>query len=187
MKFGYARVSTQDQNLEMQTDALLAAGCDRIFEEKASGAKRDRPELNALLDQLRDGDVLVVWKLDRLARSMKHLIELVGRLDALGVGFVSVQDGIDTSTPAGRFMFHIMGSLAEFERDVIRERTKAGLEAARARGRKGGRPKGLTADAQLKARAVQSLSKDKNLGVGAICSQLGISRATYYNYLKVKL
>ena len=129
-KIGYARVSTREQNLDLQTDALRKAGCTRIFEETMSGAKRERPQLNSALDYLRAGDTLVVWKLDRLGRSVKDLVELVGELEKRGVHFQSVTDNIDTSTPAGRFFFHVMASLAQMERELLVERTRAGLEAA---------------------------------------------------------
>jgi DNA invertase Pin-like site-specific DNA recombinase len=144
MLIGYARVSTQDQSPALQLDALRAAGCNRIFEEKASGAQRDRPELKAALDYIRDGDVLAVWKLDRLARSLGQLIDTVDSLKERGIGFRSLTEQIDTTTPAGKLTFHIFGAMAEFERSIIRERTRAGLDAARARGRMGGRPRALT-------------------------------------------
>src|SRR5882762_5361393 len=144
MMIGYARVSTQDQSPALQLDALRAAGCDRIFEEKASGAQRDRPELKAALEYMRDGDVLVVWKLDRLARSLGQLIDTVDSLKERGIGFRSLTEQIDTTTPAGKLTFHIFGAMAEFERSIIRERTRAGLDAARARGRTGGRPRALS-------------------------------------------
>lgn len=137
----YARVSTEDQNLDLQTDALKAAGCTKIFVEHASGANRERPQLAKALAYCRKGDVFTVWKMDRAARSVKHLIEIVEDLKARGVEFRSLNDNIDTTTAAGNLMFHIMGAFAEFERNVIRERTMAGLAAARARGRIGGRPR----------------------------------------------
>ena len=140
MLVGYARVSTQDQNMDLQTDALMAAGCDRLFIEKASGAQRDRPELRAALDYARAGDSIVVWRLDRLARSLGQLIETVGDLEERGIGFRSLTESMDTTTWGGKLIFHIFASLAEFERSIIRERTRAGLDAARARGRTGGRP-----------------------------------------------
>jgi DNA invertase Pin-like site-specific DNA recombinase len=140
---GYARVSTGEQNSNLQTDALSVVGCRRIFEETASGASRDRPQLKAALDFLRPGDTLVVWKLDRLVRSLAQLIETVDELHKRECGFRSLTEAIDTTTAGGRLIFHIFGALAEFERSIIRERTMAGLEAARARGRKGGRPKAL--------------------------------------------
>ena len=144
MLVGYARVSTQDQKPELQLDALTAAGCEKVFEEKASGALRDRPQLQAALDYMRDGDTLVVWKLDRLARSIKQLIETVEMLEERGVGFRSITEAIDTTTSGGRLVFHIFAALAEFERSIIRERTVAGLASARARGRFGGRPPSLS-------------------------------------------
>jgi len=137
MLVGYARVSTQDQKPELQLDALKAAGCEKVFVEKASGAQRERPELTAALDYVRDGDTLVVWKLDRLARSMKQLIETVEGLEEKGIGFRSLTEAIDTTTAGGKLVFHVFGALAEFERSIIRERTRAGLDAAKARGRKG--------------------------------------------------
>ena len=143
MKIGYARVSTQDQNLDLQWDALKQAGCEKIIEDTASGGRRDRIGLERVREQLRPGDVLVVWRLDRLGRSLRHLIDLMAELETEKVGFQSLQESIDTTTPGGKLVFHIFGALAEFERNLIRERTRAGLEAARARGRKGGRPKPL--------------------------------------------
>jgi DNA invertase Pin-like site-specific DNA recombinase len=129
MKIGYARVSTQDQNLDLQRDALKAAGCSRIVEDTASGGKRDRSGLERVREQLRQGDVLVVWRMDRLARSLKHLIDLMSELEEQGIGFQSVTEAIDTTSPSGKLVFHIFGALAEFERNLIRDRTKAGLEA----------------------------------------------------------
>jgi DNA invertase Pin-like site-specific DNA recombinase len=143
---GYARVSTTEQNAALQTDALRKAGCEQIFEDAASGAKTDRPGLAAALAFLRDGDVLAVWRLDRLGRSLPHLIETIGALETRGVGFRSLTESIDTTTPGGRLIFHVFGALGQFERDLIRERTKAGLTAAAARGRKGGRKPVITAD-----------------------------------------
>lgn len=139
MLVGYARVSTHDQNEDLQVDALTKAGCERIFTDRISGAIVDRPGLNDALDYIRPDDTLVVWRLDRLGRSLKDLIEIVGKLDSQGIGFTSLQESIDTNTSGGRLVFHIFGALAEFERNLIRERTKAGLAAARARGRVGGR------------------------------------------------
>ncbi len=149
---GYARVSTADQDTALQTDALRSAGCERVFEDTASGAKSDRPGLAAALAYLREGDVLAVWRLDRLGRSLPHLIETVGALDARGVGFLSLTESIDTTTSGGRLIFHVFGALGQFERDLIRERTKAGLSAAAARGRKGGRKPVVTADKLQRAR-----------------------------------
>ena len=145
MFIGYARVSTQDQTPQLQLDALKVAGCERSFVEKASGAQRDRPELQAALGYMRSGDTLVVWKLDRLARSLKQLIETVESLENKKIGFRSLTENIDTTTPGGRLTFHLFAALAEFERSIIKERTMAGLAAARSRGRKGGRPPSLNA------------------------------------------
>ena len=142
---GYARVSTTDQHPHLQVDALQRAGCYRVFTETASGARTDRPTLEQLLDQLRPGDTLVVWKLDRLGRSLRHLVDTVTGLADRGIGFRSLQEAIDTTTPGGKLVFHVFAALAEFERDLIRERTSAGLAAARARGRHGGRPSVMTA------------------------------------------
>lgn len=180
MLVGYARVSTQDQKPELQLDALGLAGCEKIFVEKASGAQRDRPELTAAVDYMRRGDTLVVWKLDRLARSMKQLIETVEGLDERGVGFRSLTEAIDTTTPGGKLVFHIFGALAEFERLIIRERTRAGLEAARARGRKGGRPRKLTENDLKAARAMLG---DPSITVEEVARQLRVSPATLYRHL----
>src|SRR5919202_993195 len=139
MKIGYARVSTLEQNLDLQRDALRAAGCTKIIEDTASGGKLPRSGLERVRELLRKGDVLVVWRLDRLGRSLRHLIELMGELEQQGIGFRSITEAIDTTSPGGKLVFHIFGALAEFERNLIRERTRAGLDAARARGRKGGR------------------------------------------------
>ena len=180
MLIGYARVSTTDQDPALQRDALKRAGCERIYEEAASGAKANRPELAKALDHMREGDTLVVWKLDRLARSMKQLIETVGALEAAGVKFRSITESIGTDSAGGRFVFHIFGALAEFERSLIRERTNAGLKAARARGRKGGRPKSMTSD-DVKA-AEGMLAAD--MGPVSVAKRLGVSRATLYRHLK---
>src|SRR5687767_7427728 len=143
MQLGYARVSTDEQTLDLQRDALTAAGCTRLFTDTASGAKAERPGLTEALDHLRAGDTLVVWRLDRLGRSLGHLIETIRGLEQRGIGFKSLTESIDTTTSGGTLIFHIFGALAEFERELIRERTHAGLAAARARGRRGGRPKAL--------------------------------------------
>jgi DNA invertase Pin-like site-specific DNA recombinase len=179
MLIGYARVSTEEQSLDLQTDALKAAGCGRVFSEKASGASVERKALTELLHFIREGDTLVVYKLDRLGRSLPHLLETVSSLEARGVGFKSITEGIDTSTPGGRLVFHIFGSLAEFERDLIKERTTAGLEAARVRGRVGGRPQAMTSEQVKQARALAVA----NIPIGNICKTLGISRSTYYRHL----
>jgi len=183
MKIGYARVSTQDQELGLQLDALEQAGCEKIYQEKVSGAGKARPQLEALLEHLRKGDVVVVWKLDRLARSLKDLVSLVNQIQEKGASFQSVNDQIDTTSAHGKFTFHIFASLAEFERDIIRERTKAGLAAARARGRVGGRPKGLSKKAQHKAILAERLYLEGELSISEICEQLSISKGTLYNYL----
>ena len=177
---GYARISTEDQNLDLQRDALTQAGCQRIFTDVASGAKEDRTGLAEALAFLRSGDTLVVWKLDRLGRSLQHLIETVTTLQVRQVGFRSLEESIDTTTSGGKLIFHVFGALAEFERDVIRERTQAGLQAARARGRHGGRPRALDAKRLALAR---SLHQDPSHSVGEICRTLGISRATFYRHL----
>ena len=183
MKIGYARVSTQDQKLELQTDALLQHGCEQIFKEKKSGKNKERPELEKMISQLRSGDTVVVWKLDRLGRSLRDLIDLVAEFKERGVDFVSLQDGINTATATGRFTFNIFASLAEFEREIIRERTKAGLDAAKARGRMGGRPAGLSKEAQGKAKSAKILYDSKLKTVEEIAKQLGIGRATCYRYI----
>jgi DNA invertase Pin-like site-specific DNA recombinase len=179
MKIGYARVSSDDQSLNLQRDALRQAGCERIYEEKESGGKVDRPELQRLMEALREGDTLVVWRLDRLGRSLKHLIATVEHLEAMRVGFKSITEAIDTTTSGGKLVFHIFAALAEFERTLIRERTRAGLKAARARGRLGGRPMTLSED---KRRMAQALRDDPQQSVASICKALGITRTTFYRY-----
>lgn len=185
MKIGYARVSTKDQNLDLQIDALKKAGCDHtyIYMEQISGGTKDRPELQKMLGQLRQGDVVTVWKLDRLGRSLADLVHLVNEIQGKGAGLLSLHDNIDTTTPTGKLTFHIFAAIAEFERDIIRDRTKAGLESARARGRTGGRPRGLSKEAQVKAAAAQSLYQQKN-SVAEICQTLRISKKTFYKYLR---
>ena len=186
MKIGYARVSTKEQNLALQLDALEKEGCKKIFQEKISGAKADRPELKKLIDQLREGDVIITWKLDRLGRSLRDLVNLMNDIQDKGAGLKSLNDSIDTTTPHGKLTFHLFASLAEFERDIIRERTRAGLEAARARGRKGGRPKGLSKAAQDKAMIAETLYVNGNKSITEICKHLGIARSTLYKYLKYR-
>jgi DNA invertase Pin-like site-specific DNA recombinase len=186
MNIGYARVSTQDQDLSLQLDALNDASCKKIYKEKITGSKKERPQLNELLEQLREGDVIVIWKLDRLARSLKDLVSLVNEIQEKGGALHSLNDQIDTTTPHGKFTFHIFAALAEFERDIIRERTKAGLAAARARGRKGGRPKGLSKKAQHTAIIAEKLYQERELTVKEICEQLSISKGTLYNYLRYR-
>jgi DNA invertase Pin-like site-specific DNA recombinase len=179
---GYARVSTADQQAHLQVDALERAGCYRVFTETASGARADRPTLRQLLDQMRPGDTLVVWKLDRLGRSLRHLVDTVSGLAERGIGFRSLQEAIDTTTPGGKLVFHVFAALAEFERDLIRERTAAGLAAARARGRQGGRPSVMTAH---KARVAQEMYRSGQYTVAAIATTLGVSRASIYRHLDV--
>ncbi len=180
MLIGYARVSTLEQNASLQIDALKQTGCEKVFQDKISGAKAERPGLHEALEFLREGDTLVVWRLDRLGRSLKHLIETVMQLEERGIRFRSLQENIDTNTSGGRLIFHIFGALAEFERNLIRERTIAGLTAARARGRKGGRPKVLDANKQA---LVRKLYDEKQHTVKEICQMLGIAKSTLYAYL----
>lgn len=177
---GYARVSTLDQTPDLQLDALNAAGCSRIFVETVSGANANRTELAAALSYLREGDTLVVWKLDRLARSISQLISTIDRLSAAACGFKSLTEAIDTTTPTGRLTFHIFSALTEFERSIIRERTLAGLAAAKARGRTGGRPKAMSATSITAAKA---LIAEGSLTIGEVADQLGVSDATLYKYI----
>lgn len=186
MKIGYARVSRKDQNLDRQIDALKSAGCEKIFQEKVSGAKADRQELQLLLQQLRKGDTVIVSKLVRFGRSLKDLITNVNLVQEKGADFISLTENIDTTTPSGKFMFHMMGAFGEFERDLIIERTTDGLASARARGRVGGRPKGLSPAAEQKASIASALYKEGRLSVSEICAQIQISKPTLYKYLKVK-
>ena len=184
---GYARVSTDDQNLTLQIDSLVGLGVDRklIFTDTISGAKSARPGLDQCLDQLQNGDTLLVWRLDRLGRSMSHLVELIEELRDRDVGFRSVNDGaIDTTSASGELIFHIFSALAQFERRLIQERTRAGLAAARARGRIGGRPR-VDVD-QAKVLAAQKLQADRSLSIDQICETLRISRSTYYRYLRLR-
>ncbi|MFK0380246.1 recombinase family protein [Pandoraea sp. NPDC090278] len=180
MLIGYARISTDDQHLDLQRDALAKAGCERVFEDTASGAKAERTGLTALLATLRRGDTVVIWRLDRLGRSLKDLIYLVERLDAAGAGLRSLQESIDTASIGGRLVFHLFGVLAEFERNLIRERTQAGLSAARARGHKGGGKKRL--DPEHEKLALQ-LYHERRHTVEEICRLMGIGKSTLYNYL----
>lgn len=179
-KLGYARVSTVDQDAALQVDALETAGCDRVFVDTMSGAVTHRPQLDRLFEHARGGDTIVVWRLDRLGRSLRHLITQVQELADRGVGLRSLQESIDTTSPGGRLIFHVFGALAEFERDLITERTTAGLAAARARGRQGGRPPKLT-DEQV--RTVRRLYDDSELTVAEIGQIFGVSRATVYRCL----
>lgn len=179
MEIGYARVSTQDQNPDLQTDALSAAGCEKIFTEKASGARADRPELQSAIHYMRQGDTLVVWRLDRLARSIKQLITTVESLEERGIGFRSLTENIDTTTSGGKLIFHIFAALAEFERSIIKERTKAGLDAAVARGRKGGRPPALS---EADRAAALALFGNPTIPIKEIAKRLGVSEATLYRH-----
>jgi len=179
MLVGYARVSTQDQDATLQRVALQESGCEQVFEETASGAQRDRPELSAALGYMREGDTLVVWKLDRLARSVRQLIETVEGLEARGIGFRSMTENIDTTSPGGKLIFHLFAALAEFERGLIRERTMAGLASARARGRTGGRPRSL---GERDLMAVKALLANDQITVAEVAKRVGISPATLYRY-----
>jgi DNA invertase Pin-like site-specific DNA recombinase len=181
MFIGYARVSTTDQTLNLQKDALEKAGCTKIFTDTASGAKAERKGLDEALHYVRKGDTFVVWRLDRLGRSLPHLIATMTDLEEQGIGFKSLTENIDTTTSGGKLIFHIFGALAEFERNLIRERTQAGLTAARARGRRGGRPKTLAAR-QLSI--AQSLYADSKTSIPEICRTLKISKATLYRYIE---
>jgi len=180
MLIGYARVSTQDQNPEMQLDALDRAGCGKIFTEKASGAQRDRPQLKAALEYMRPGDTLVVWKLDRLARSLKQLIETIEGLEERKIGLHSLTESIDTTTSGGRLVFHIFASLAEFERSIIRDRTRSGLDAARRRGRTGGRPPALS---EQDVQAAKALLRDPEITVEEVAERLNVAPSTLYRHL----
>lgn len=184
MNIGYARISTKDQSLDLQIDALRRAGCAKIYQEVASGARARRPVLESVLGELRPGDVLVIWKLDRLGRSLRDLVELASVLLERGVGLKSLNDPLDTTHSQGRLVFNLFGALAEFERDLIRERTQAGLTAARARGRLGGRPKGLPPAAERTACAAETLYRERRLSVREIAAQLGIAKSTLYDYLR---
>jgi DNA invertase Pin-like site-specific DNA recombinase len=186
MLVGYARVSTEDQSLDLQKDALEKIGCTRIFTDTASGAKTERKGLEEALSYVREGDILVVWRLDRLGRSLKHLIETITELNNKKIGFKSIQENIDTTTSGGKLVFHIFGALAEFERDIIKERTNAGLTAARARGRLGGRPKAKALNTPKKVAMAQALYDNKKITIDEICRTLNISRATLYRYIQVK-
>lgn len=181
MKIGYARVSTADQYLRMQEDALKSAGCEEIYTDISSGAKSQRPGLDKALGYVREGDILIVWKLDRLGRSIQNLIQTITSLQERKVCFKCLQENIDTSTSGGKLIFHIFSALAEFERDLIRERTEAGLKAARIRGRMGGRPPML--DNRQINRMIEMYDEQKNT-VAEICKIYDISRPSFYNYLK---
>ena len=181
MLIGYARVSTDDQNLDLQKDELEKVGCKKIFTDKVSGVKEERAGLKDALSHLRKGDKLIVWKLDRLGRSLKHLITTIEDLNDQGIGFQSLQENIDTTTSGGKLVFHIFGALAEFERDLVKERTNAGLKAARKRGHVGGRKPAMT---PKQVKLAKSMRKDPNTKIADICETLGVSRATLYRYIK---
>lgn len=181
MLIGYARVSTDDQKITLQKDALNQIGCEQLFEDQISGVKAKRPGLERALQYARKGDIIVVWRLDRLSRSLKDLIDMMTNLESRGIGLKSLQESIDTSTSSGKLIFHLFGALAEFERNLIRERTQAGLQAARARGRKGGRPKALTTNKQVLA---IKLYEERDCSVREICEVMGISKPTLYKYIK---
>ncbi len=181
MKIGYARVSTADQNLDLQMDALKEAGCEKIFSDHGvSGAKTDRPGLDKALDHVRKGDTLVIWKLDRLGRSLSHLLSIVEDLKQQGADFASVQDGFDTSSASGKMVFSVIGAMAEYERNLMRERTMAGLATARSRGRMGGRPKSLD---KSQVKVAIALTEAGELTIKEICEQVGCSRSTYYRQI----
>ena len=184
MKIGYARVSTTDQNLDLQIDALKEEGCEKFYYDKISGSTTTRPQFDEMKKQLREGDTVVVYKLDRLGRSLKHLVATIEEFNEGGISFKSLQDPVDTTSSQGKLIFNIFASLAEFERDIIRDRTNAGLKSARARGRIGGRPKGLSEDAENKARICESLYKEGRLSANEIAQNQGISKATLYKYLR---
>ena len=181
MLIGYARVSTEAQSLELQTDGLRDCGCEKIYSDVASGAKGGRPGLASALADLRAGDVLVVWGLDRLGRSVSHLIEVVGELRERGIGFRSLREEVETVSPSGKLVFHLFAALAEFERAMIRERTRAGLEAAKSRGRQGGRPRKLTAK---QVRQAALLLADGSVDVGEVCRTFGVHRSTLYRHVR---
>jgi DNA invertase Pin-like site-specific DNA recombinase len=184
MKFGYARVSKNDQSLDIQIEKLTAAGCDEIFQEKISGAKDDRTQLNLLIGKLRKGDSICVVRLDRLGRRMTKLIELINDFKAKGIEFIALENNIDTTNPMGMLIFTMCAAFAEMERELIKERVKAGLAAAHSKGRKGGRPKAMTSD---KLKTLKSLVQSKNFSVTKICSIVGISRSVYYRAVSAEL
>jgi DNA invertase Pin-like site-specific DNA recombinase len=180
MLIGYARVSTSDQKIDLQVDALQQAGCERLFQDVMSSTRLNRPGLQEALSHLRQGDTLVIWKLDRLGRSVKGLITLTETLKARGIAFVSLQDKIDTATPLGEFFFHVVGAFAQLERSLIVERTQAGLAAARARGRRGGRPRKVT---KAKLRIAMAAMADRNSNASEVARLIGINRTVLYRYV----
>lgn len=181
MLIGYARVSKNEQNLDLQLDALKAAGCEKIFTDKITSLKEKREGLDEALEFLRPSDVLVVWKLDRLGRTLRHLIDLIESFNQRGIGFKSLKETIDTTTSTGKLIFHIFGALAEFERDIIHERTKAGLDAARARGHEGGRPRSLNSK---KVKMLQDLYTGRKHSIPELCQMFAISKTTLYRYVE---
>ncbi len=181
MRIGYARVSSDDQNLNLQIDALKKAQCKRIYEDRVSGAHANRKGLDSLVDSLRDGDTVVVWRLDRLGRSLKDLLDLVAIIESKGAGFTSIEEKLDTTSSGGKLVFHVFGAFAEFERNLIRERTFAGLEAARKRGLRGGRPKALNNKQQ---KQLVTMYKSKEHSIAEICKMFTISKPTLYKYLE---
>ncbi len=181
MKVGYVRISTQDQSDDLQIDALKNAGCEKMFSDQISGSKVNRPGLEEALEYIRPGDSLVVWRLDRLGRNLRHLIDVVEDLESRKIGFISLQEGFDTTTNGGKLVFQIFGALAEFERNLIRERTKAGLEAARARGKLGGRKAKLSS---TQAEALKMMYESKKYSISEICSSFDITKPTLYRYLE---
>lgn len=185
MKIGYARVSTKDQNIDLQVNALQKAECEKIYQEKVSGASKNRPELDKMVEHLRTGDELYVWKLDRLGRSLKHLIELVLELNERGIIVKGLTDGVDTSTSNGRLFLNVMASFAEYERELIQERTNAGLQAAREKGNIGGRKKGFTKDIISRLIMLRKNYNDPDQTPEEIYKNMKISRATYYRYIKI--
>ena len=182
MKFGYARVSKNDQSLDVQLQKLRAAGCDEIFMEKVSGVKEERKELNCLMDKLRKGDTVCVVRLDRLGRRMLNLIELINDFKAKGISFISLENNIDTTTPMGMVLFSMCAAFSEMERELLKERVKAGIEAAHANGRKGGRPRALTDE---KKKRLASLRKTGTFSVTTMCQMVGITRSVYYRSIKI--
>lgn len=183
MKIGYARISTTDQNLDLQIDALKQAGCERIYCDTITGSSTHRPEFDKMLEALRPGDVLTVWKLDRIGRSLKHLIEISHHLDQQGVDLHIITQGIDTTTPAGKMLFQIMGSVAEYEKALIQERVQAGLKSARERGRVGGRPTSLNHEQK---KQIFAMHQAKTSSVSAIAKTFGVSRPTIYKVIKAE-
>lgn len=181
MLIGYSRISTNDQSLNSQLDKLKSYGCEKIYTDTISGSKSNRPGLDDMLAYARKGDIIVVYRLDRLGRSLKDLINLINQFKEKDIGFKSITENIDTTTPTGNLMFHISGAFAEFERNLIRERTKAGLESARARGRVGGRPTKITEE---KIKMAKALHRNKDLDINTIVKQLGVSRVTFYKMVK---